>query len=927
MPQRPENAAATPGDGVTIDAVSAPAPPDAPPDAPFASALTGAASDALPAPPAALPAPPAFDELHGRLVDATAPAPTPNADTLAGNPSLAPVWRRFFSHVPNGAAGLDWRAESLRRQIRDDDVSYNVYAGEGDVQRPWALDLLPLLLTPDDWQQIETGVQQRVRVLDRILSDLYGPQTLLKAGLLPPALVQGHPDYLPAMHGVEPLGGTHLHIAAFDLGRGPDGRWWVISQRLQAPSGLGYLLENRQAIARQFSAAFDGLHVSRLWPTYRALLDSLRAHSGVGSAANIVLLTPGPYNETYFEHVYLARYLGIALVEGGDLTVRQQRVYLKTLHGLEPVHGLIKRMDDQFLDPVELRPDSQLGVPGLMQAIRAGHVLLANAPGAGFLESGALLGFLPALARQLLGEELTLPALHSWWCGEPAARADALGQLGDGVLKPTYPRPYPGAPARRSFEPVLTRQLSAAQRADWRAQIEREPDEFTVQRHLPPSRLPTWRTRDLPPAQGAQQHARDPFSGHLGQRPAILRVFATSSGAGAWQVLPGGMARLVDETSGLSSMRWGGSSADVWVLSEQPQPAGSPSSVLPGGEAEPAVVHHPRRRLITSRAADNLFWLGRYTERVENDARLSALALATLAGEEQASVPRLSWLNELLRDQDLVAAETPSLFTDRHAFVQAVLDGLTRNANPAAVGHGLVQLRATAARVRDRLAQEQWDLVRSAQTQFFTACEQARQHAMLRPADALVHLRQLSQTLAAITGAQLDRMTRDDGWRLLSVGRYLERLLFFANALSWGFYSNAVHDDDGFEAVLALFDSTISYHARYQQSRDVAALLELLVTSVDNPRSIGCIVAALTRDLARLPPMPGASAGDDGLASRLRNPATTPLGSWCQCDEMGNYGPLQTMLDTCRQVAQDLSRDITLRYFAHAAQRHRSVSA
>jgi uncharacterized circularly permuted ATP-grasp superfamily protein len=331
-----------------------------------------------------------FDELRGRAA----------RDDETYTLELSDKWTQFFDALGTaGFADLNRRTETLQRQIRDNGVSYNVYADASGPQRPWELDLFPLIVAPESWRQIEAGVLQRVRVLDRVMADVYGPRELLKAGLLPPALVRGHPGYLRAMHGVVPVGGTYLHIAAFDLARGPDGNWWVVSQRTQAPSGLGYLLENRLSISRLFPKAFEAMHVQRLAATYRALIEGLKAMSPAGADSHIALLTPGPYNETYFEHAYLARYLGLTLVEGSDLTVRDQRVYLKTLRGLEPVHGLLKRLDDEFLDPLELRPDSTLGVPGLLQAIRAGNVLVANAPGSAFLESSALLGFLPALSQ------------------------------------------------------------------------------------------------------------------------------------------------------------------------------------------------------------------------------------------------------------------------------------------------------------------------------------------------------------------------------------------------------------------------------------------------------------------------------------------------------------------------------------------------
>ena len=331
-----------------------------------------------------------FDELRGRTSTGTPPSESA-ANLIADYAGITGAWGQFFSNVATDGQGtLAQRATSLARQLRDNGVTYNVYADEGGPQRPWSLDLFPLIVSASSWTQIETGVIQRMRVLEGVMADVYGEQKLLEKGLLPPALVQGHPGYLRALHGVKPVGGMHLHIAAFDMARGPDGNWWVVSQRTQAPSGLGYLLENRLAVSRLFPQAFESLQVQRLASTYRALMDGMKRASPAGPDAHIALLTSGPYNETYFEHAYLARYLGITLVEGSDLTVRDQRLFLKTLRGLVPVHCLLKRLDDQFLDPLELRADSALGVPGLLQAIRAGNVVVANAPGSAFLESPGL---------------------------------------------------------------------------------------------------------------------------------------------------------------------------------------------------------------------------------------------------------------------------------------------------------------------------------------------------------------------------------------------------------------------------------------------------------------------------------------------------------------------------------------------------------
>ena len=332
---------------------------------------------------------------------------------------LRPPWQHFaqcLSAPTPGlavAADLDRRVAQVVQQIGIDGVTHNVFSEAGVASRPWSLELLPLLIQPADWAAIEAGAVQRAQLLQSMLADLYGPQRLLHEGLLPPALLLRHPGWLRPMRGVVPPGGMHLYIVAFDLARGPDGRWWVVAQRTQGPSGLGYVLHNRLVISRQFPDAFRDLRVQHIASSYRRLLDSVEqqaAQVAGGATPRVVLLTPGPYSETYFEHAYLARYLGLPLVEGGDLTVRGERLFLKTVEGLEPVHGVLRRLDDDWCDPLELRPDSALGVPGLLQAARAGTVVMANALGSAFLESPAIQGFLPAIARRLTREELKLPA-------------------------------------------------------------------------------------------------------------------------------------------------------------------------------------------------------------------------------------------------------------------------------------------------------------------------------------------------------------------------------------------------------------------------------------------------------------------------------------------------------------------------------------
>ncbi|WP_427911560.1 circularly permuted type 2 ATP-grasp protein [Ramlibacter sp. MMS24-I3-19] len=846
--------------------------------------LFGDTADDHPAHLAAALAPPAtaghFDELRGAMARPGQPRGRDN--------TIAPVWARFFEHLgPGGFADLDLQLLNLSRQVRDNGITYNVYADADGPQRPWSLDLFPLILTPDSWQRIEAGVLQRARLLDRVMADVYGPQQLLARNLLPPALVHGQPGYLRPMHGVQPAGGMFLHIAAFDLARDPQGQWWVVSQRTQAPSGLGYLLENRLITSRSFPAAFSALKVQRLAATYRALFDGLCAMSPAGADARIVLLTPGPYNETYFEHAYLARYLGLTLVEGSDLTVRGQRLFLKTLRGLEPVHGILKRLDDEFLDPLELRSDSRLGVPGLLQAIRAGNVLVANAPGSGFLESPALLGFLPGLARHLLGEELALPSIPTWWCGERAALDAALPQLDAGVIKPTF-----GSTASA----VLGRHLARRELDEWAGRIAREPDEHTVQAYLPLSQMPTWK------------------NGRLTPRSTLLRVFALSDGCGSWRVLPGGLTRIAGDTADIATMQRGGSSADTWVLTEGDVDT---TSLLQHGH--PATQASHRGRTVTSRSAENLFWLGRYTERTENTARLARLTLQSLNGEDASSQPLLAWLGELAKEHGLVLPNVPSPVVSRRVFERSLVAALGDTQRATSVGYNLGALRNAASAVRDRISLEQWNLVVRADQDFLRGCQQGLQDGEYSTVEALRLLEALSGHTAAMTGAQTDRMTRDDGWRLLSTGRHLERFGFLASALAMAFTTGAVHDDAGYEAVVALFDSTITFHAEYQQRHDLPALIDLLVLDRDNPRSLAWVAQTLRGRLARLE---GSAPGQvPGIALTVPDPAGWTLDALCRTET------LLPLLDDCARAAWQLSDDLGARYFTHSTEPRVSVGA
>jgi uncharacterized circularly permuted ATP-grasp superfamily protein/uncharacterized alpha-E superfamily protein len=818
----------------------------------------------------------------------------------SGGDTLRRAWQAFARHLPPPAGGhgvgedLGRRLGQVHQRIRLDGVTHNVFSeaatGAGSdsgtvAARAWSLELLPLLIEPADWAFIEAGVAQRAALLERMLGDLYGPQLLLHEGLLPPALLMRHPGWLRPLLGSRPTAGLHLYIVAFDIARGPDGRWWLVAQRTQGPSGLGYVLHNRLVIARQFPDAFRELRVQRIASSYRRLLDTLELHAQAVAAKSgrstprVVLLTPGPYSETYFEHAYLARYLGLPLVEGGDLTVRDQRLYMKTVEGLEQVHGVMRRLDDDWCDPLELRPDSALGVPGLLQAARAGQVVMANALGSGFLESPAIQGFLPAIARRLTGQALSLPALPTWWCGETAAWQDVRQGLDDKVLRSTFPR------GGRTSQIHDLRE----------AAIHDDPDAWTVQGRLRFSRAPIW------------------SAGAVSPRPAMVRVYAIADGQGGWHVLPGGMTRVAQREDASLSMQRGGTSLDTWVLTDGDV---NLFSMLPQRLQVEDIAQ--RRRPVSSRTGENLFWLGRYTERAEQLVRLARATLMLIDTDRDAAPAVRQALSALAVLQGLAPTGVPTLLQSPHWFERSVLAALTDASGSGgccSIAFNLAALERAAQSLRERLSPEQWRLIRALGEQFGRALE-CPSGELPNLAQVLPALDQLGQQLAAVTGAQTDRMLRDHGWRLLTVGRLVERLQGLAHSMSCFVQAGALGSVTGVELLLELFDSVISFRARYQRHEDLLALADMLVLDSTNPRAFAGVLRRLRTEIGKLPGTP------DSLQPLLELlPAEGPgltLQDLRGADDSRVAATLQALADRLAHSAADLADCVGDRYFTLA---------
>jgi uncharacterized circularly permuted ATP-grasp superfamily protein/uncharacterized alpha-E superfamily protein len=705
-------------------------------------------------------------------------------ELLDGSGEVRAHWQPLMERLASDGPDAVRRGVDLaRRLIIENGVTYNVYADSQGRDRPWVLDPLPLLLAPSEWREIEVGVIQRARLFDALLGDLYGPQRLLSEGIVPAELPFGHPNFLWPCHGITPAGGNRLQLYAADISRSADGRWWVLADRTQTPSGPGYAMENRQIVSRVFPDLLRDMGVRPLGSFFAVLRENLLAAAPPGEAPLAVVLTPGSFNETYFEHAYLARQLGLPLVEGNDLTVRGDTLYLKTLGGLRRVHSIFRRLDDDFCDPVELRADSALGVPGLIAVVRAGKVVIANTLGSGVLESAAWMGFIPKVAEYLLGEKLRLSSVATWWCGEKLALDYVVENIERLIVKPAYPN--------QKFDLLFGRDLTPAARAALIVRLKRRPHAYVAQERLAFSQAPVWR------GAGAEG---------LAARALGIRVYAIATPNG-YRVMPGGLARIAAGDADNVSMQRGGGSKDLWVLAAEGHP------VEEGGLAQVVPRTLVRHDELPSRLAENLFWLGRYSERCEDKARLLR---ATLSVRTEATL----W--------------PQALATCRH-FITMARSGdaavpVFDEANPLGLRADLQRLGWCAEQTRSRLSAENWRAISVLQRQFQEAAE--------RKGDPRTTLDSLLLSLAALAGFALDDMTQDDGWRLMMLGRRLERMQFLAELLGLRLKSGATPAQNELEWLLDIGDSTITYRTRYLASPLLGSTIDLLVFDKTNPRAL-----------------------------------------------------------------------------------------
>ena len=817
-----------------------------------------------------------------------------NGDEVRDNEgNILPHWSYLLESIAElGPEAFSERQAKALRILRDDGATYNIYSDAKSPSRIWNLDLVPNIISSDEWGTIEAGLQERGELFNLLLRDIYGPGKLLRQGIIPAEALFSHRGFLRACHGITVPGEHELILHGVDLIRDDDGKMLVIGDRTQSPSGAGYALENRTVMSRVFPSLFRDSHVHRLAAFFQQLRNKLISLSPHSSRSRIAVLTPGPRNETYFEHAYLANYLGFYLVQSDDLVVRNGFLWMKSLDGLNRVDVLLRRVDDWYCDPVELRSDSRLGVAGLLEAVRAGNLIVANPLGSGVLENPVFLRYLPEISKALLGRELRFPSVQTHWCGEPDDLAYVLEHLPELVIKPIY--------RTSGISSSAGALLTQAELVELRLRILANPAQYVAQPVMAASYLPSFQDSQLLP------------------RPAILRSFAVASN-NSYSIMPGGLTRVGGtESEFIISSQSGANSKDTWVVASEPERLLESNS-----RGDDLQVREAENINLPSRVLENLYWMGRYAERAEASLRILRTTFMLLNGEEpltprlrqkfRAAVAKVTTtvlVGDLISDQDLV----------RQLQDGAVLSSIANNLN---------SMLFCADETKELLSSDTYRVIndiRDALADLNSTFTVARLSAPEEALDPLV------TALMALSGLNHESMIRGFGWRFMELGRRLERATQ-SSALMNCLLSTVLPEPEQSrvnEALLLTLEGLISYRRRYGARTAIQTSLDLVLLDGDNPRSI---IYQLTQMLAHVRKLPNSKGYLHELppAERIMVEGSalvrlSSLNDMC-ADVDGTRLQLKNVLTELEALLLRASDMITDRYFDHREQSQQLVSS
>lgn len=801
--------------------------------------------------------------------------------------STRSVWQEFHRTIAAaGSQRMNDCAATIERMLLDHGVTYNAYQDAGAAGRPWYLDVMPVLIESTDFSPVERGLHQRLRLFRAIMADVYGPQQLLKESWIPPQLLYSNPGYLRQMRGVNG-DDDWIYTMATDLIRGQDGTWRALADRCQMPGGIGYALENRIVLSQTLPQEFKECRVTRLASFFESERAMFRDMASVHrQTPNVVMVTPGPHHRSYFEHAFKARYLGYPLVEGADLTVRDTRLFMKTLEGLRQVDVLIRRVEDWQCDTLELDPTSFSGIPGLLESWRHGRVKIANRPGSAVMESAAWLPYLNNLCQRLLGEECLLPSVETHWCGDQQMFARIRRAPQDWIFKKAF--------CGHESPAVAPAQMDRQSLQTWWPSVAAHPEAWVVQKQENLSQTPCWTGETLEP------------------REFVWRTFIC--GTSQWShVMPGGLGRVSPHRDGFMAAAGAGAlSKDVWVISEQEVEA---KTLLNDRGGSIRVSRPPGD--VPSRIADHLYWLGRYAERMEQTTRVLRMLSKRLGGEGSES--QMQELHEGLRlaQEVKVFDSTVDSFSPTATIWESIRQWIDDADRCDGIADLMGKLRYNAAAARDRLSDDTWRLFNQLREEVAQPLPHINSSAITRKLDRIV------LDMAAFSGMQSENMVQGHGWRFLELGRRIERGT--ANAT---FLKAAIALCQDQQSVLIplleIFDSTMTYRRHHYAKPKLLQVIDLLMLHAANPRSLAYQIEAMSRQAQRLPQGSSITGATNALRSvEAMSEQLKHANLACYEGDETCYQELQDFCQSLLDQLEKFSNQLTEDYFSHATRRSR----